>query len=92
MKQIVILTIVTTCLLAQVVFAAGHQITITGTVNAGTGSSSIVTDNNEYTFGTDSKVANKIFKSCKINDKCIVVAVVSEDDGITKVISAKKVR
>ncbi len=93
MKRIVIIfSVVFIFIASQMAFAAGKKMTLTGVVNSGTGSSSIIVGDKEYTFGTDSPVANKIFKACQTDDKCTVVVVVDKDGGIEKVISAKKVK
>ena len=92
MRIFSILSAIALCMVAQVSFAAGKKVTLTGTVGGGTGSSYIEVGDKEYSFGTDSLVANKIFKACKDGDKCTVVAIVAKDDGIEKVISAKKAK
>lgn len=70
MKRISIILAVCFCLISQMSFAAGKKITLTGTVGGGTGSSYIEVGDKQYTFGTDSPIANKIFKACKDGDKC----------------------
>lgn len=92
MKRIIIFSVIFVFLASLSAFAAGKKMTLTGTLNVGTGSSSIIVGDNEYTFGTDSPVGNTIFKACQADDKCTVVAIVDKDGGIEKVLSAKKVK
>lgn len=91
MKRIVVYSIVFVLSASMSAFAAGKKMTLTGTINSGTMLSSIIVEDKEYSFPSDSKVADKIFKACKIDDKCTIVAIVDSDNNIEKVLSAKKV-
>lgn len=75
---------------SQLVFAAGKRATLIGTVDGGTGSSYIEVGDRQYTFGTESPIANKIFKACKQGDKCIVEVILDKEGEIDKVVSANK--
>jgi len=92
MKRYSLLIALCLCMVSQVVFAAGKKVTLTGTVGGGTGSSYIEVGDKQYTFGTDSPIANKIFKACKDGDKCTVVAILDKAGELDKVISAKKAK
>jgi len=92
MKRLSILGALFLCLVSQSAFAAGKKTTLTGTVGGGTGSSYIEVGDKQYTFGTDSPIANKIFKACKDGDKCTVVVVLDKSGDIDKVVSAKKAK
>lgn len=89
MKRIIVFSII--FLASLPAFAASQKMTLTGTINSGTMLSSIIVEDKEYTFPSDSKVADTIFKACKIDDKCTVEAIIDNDNNIEKVISAKKV-
>lgn len=91
MKKTAIFAIVLTLLVPQIVLASGKKVTLVGVVGGGTGSSYIEVGDKQYTFGTDTSLANKIFKACKDGDKCSVVAILDRDGELDKVISATKV-
>lgn len=92
MKRIILLSAVCFCMTTQLVFAAGKKVTLTGTVDGGTGSSYIEVGDKQYTFGTDSPIADKIFKACNAGEKCTVVVILDKDGELSKVISAKKAK
>lgn len=86
-----LIAILVLLLISQIVNAAEKQMTVTGKVDAGTMMSNIVTsEGKSYAFVSDSKVGNKIFKVCKVDDLCMVTGLVENDEIIQSVISVKK--
>ncbi|WP_420468449.1 hypothetical protein [Panacagrimonas sp.] len=63
---------------------------IIGTINSGTLLSSVISDDgSEYTFPTQSEMANSIFEECQADDMCIVSGHI-KDGSILSVVNVTK--
>lgn len=70
-----------------------NQITVTGTIKVGTLDSGIESSNGWYSFMTRSEAANKIFKTCKMDDRCRVTIITTpQSDIIKKVLKVQKLQ
>jgi uncharacterized protein len=73
--------------------AAGNKMTITGRIEWGQMTSSIVTESGaDIAFESHSNVGKKIFDICKVNDVCEVTGVVEADDLLTAVSAVRKLK
>lgn len=60
--------------------ATSKQVTITGTIEAGTSMVSIFDESgNGYSAPTDTDMAKKIFASCQVGDTCTIVGTATDD-------------
>jgi uncharacterized protein len=73
--------------------AAGSKMTITGRIESGQMTSSIVTESGvDIAFESNSNVGKRIFDICKVNDVCEVTGVVEADDLLTAVSAVHKLK
>jgi len=67
------------------------QVTIRGVVGWGSSDSAIDGLQPYCIFATDSKVANTVFNTCKVDDECEIHGVIDEYSNLIKIITIRKI-